>query len=34
LQTMMRLTKQADGGFTEESFANFSFVAMKEGKNK
>ena len=34
LQKMMRLTKKADGSFTEEAFANFSFVPMKEGKNK
>lgn len=33
-QKMMRLTKQADGSTTEEAFANFSFVPMKEGKEK
>ncbi len=33
-QTMLRLTKQADGTTTEESFANFSFVPMSEGKEK
>jgi protein-L-isoaspartate(D-aspartate) O-methyltransferase len=31
-QKMMRLTKQADGSIIEESFANFSFVPMVEGK--
>ena len=34
VQRMMRLTKQADGSTTEELFDNFSFVEMKEGKNK
>jgi protein-L-isoaspartate(D-aspartate) O-methyltransferase len=34
VQKMIRLTKQADGSTTEEEFANFSFVEMKEGKNK
>jgi len=34
VQKMMRLTKQADGSTTEETFANFSFVPMKEGKEK
>ena len=32
-QQMLRLTKQADGSFTEEVFANFSFVPMLTGKN-
>ncbi len=32
-QRMLRLTKQADGSFTEEAFDNFSFVPMLEGKN-
>lgn len=34
VQKMMRLTKQADGSVTEEAFANFSFVPMKEGKER
>ena len=34
VQTMLRLTKQADGSTTEETFANFSFVPMKAGKEK
>ena len=34
VQTMLRLTKQADGSTTEETFANFSFVPMKVGKEK
>ena len=34
VQKMMRLTKQADGSTTEEAFANFSFVPMKEGKER
>ena len=33
LQTMKRLTKQADGSITEESFDLFSFVPMLGGKN-
>jgi protein-L-isoaspartate(D-aspartate) O-methyltransferase len=33
VQRMLRLTKQADGSFTEEVFDNFSFVPMLEGKN-
>jgi len=33
-QTMLRLTKLADGSTTEEEFANFSFVDMLPGKNK
>jgi len=32
-QRMLRLTKQADGSFTEEAFDNFSFVPMLQGKN-
>jgi len=32
-QRMLRLTKQADGTYTEESFAAFSFVPMLTGKN-
>ncbi|MEX1201712.1 MAG: protein-L-isoaspartate(D-aspartate) O-methyltransferase [Ferruginibacter sp.] len=32
-QRMLRVTKQADGTFTEESFAAFSFVPMLTGKN-
>lgn len=34
VQRMIRLTKQADGSTSEEVFDNFSFVEMKEGKNK
>jgi protein-L-isoaspartate(D-aspartate) O-methyltransferase len=34
VQRMLRLTKQADGGYTEELFENFSFVPMVEGKNQ
>jgi protein-L-isoaspartate(D-aspartate) O-methyltransferase len=30
---MLRLTKLADGTYSEERFANFSFVPMLEGKN-
>jgi protein-L-isoaspartate(D-aspartate) O-methyltransferase len=33
VQRMLRLTRQPDGSVTEESFANFSFVPMMEGKN-
>lgn len=33
VQRMLRLTKQPDGSYTEEVFANFSFVPMLEGKN-
>jgi len=33
VQRMLRLTKQADGGATQEVFDNFSFVPMVEGKN-
>ncbi len=32
-QRMLRLTKNADGSFSEESFENFSFVPMLTGKN-
>lgn len=32
-QRMLRLTKTADGNFTEEAFHNFSFVPMLKGKN-
>ncbi len=32
-QQMLRLTKIADGTYTEERFDNFSFVPMLEGKN-
>ena len=31
-QRMLRLTKNADGTFTEEAFSNFSFVPMLTGK--
>ena len=34
VQTMLRLTKQADGSTTQETFANFSFVPMKAGKER
>jgi protein-L-isoaspartate(D-aspartate) O-methyltransferase len=33
VQRMLRLTKQADGTYTEELFDKFSFVPMVEGKN-
>ena len=33
VQQMLRLTKQADGSYTEEVFDNFSFVPMLTGKN-
>ncbi len=32
-QRMLRLTKNADGSYEEEVFANFSFVPMLSGKN-
>lgn len=32
-QRMLRLTKTAEGSFTEEQFDNFSFVPMLKGKN-
>ncbi|RZM08909.1 MAG: protein-L-isoaspartate O-methyltransferase, partial [Pedobacter sp.] len=32
-QRMLRLTKNADGSYSEESFHNFSFVPMLTGKN-
>jgi protein-L-isoaspartate(D-aspartate) O-methyltransferase len=32
LQKMMRITKEADGSLIEETFSNFSFVPMLEGK--
>lgn len=32
-QRMLRLTKNADGSFSEEAFENFSFVPMLKGKN-
>ena len=32
-QRMVRLTKSADGVYTEETFENFSFVPMLTGKN-
>lgn len=32
-QRMLRLTKQADGSYTEEKFELFSFVPMLKGKN-
>jgi protein-L-isoaspartate(D-aspartate) O-methyltransferase len=33
-QRMLRITKNADGSTTEESFENFSFVPMLSGKNQ
>ncbi len=33
VQRMLRLTRQPDGGATEETFDNFSFVPMLDGKN-
>lgn len=33
VQRMLRLTRQPDGSYTEEVFANFSFVPMLEGRN-
>ena len=33
VQKMLRLTKQADGSVSEESFENFSFVPMLVGRN-
>ncbi|MEP6927061.1 MAG: protein-L-isoaspartate(D-aspartate) O-methyltransferase [Ginsengibacter sp.] len=32
-QKMMRITKNEDGSFEEETFSNFSFVPMLKGKN-
>lgn len=32
-QRMLRLTKNADGSYSEETFENFSFVPMLTGKN-
>ncbi len=32
-QRMLRLTKNADGTYSEEAFHNFSFVPMLTGKN-
>ncbi|RYF85929.1 MAG: protein-L-isoaspartate O-methyltransferase, partial [Chitinophagaceae bacterium] len=32
-QRMLRLTKNEDGGYSEETFENFSFVPMLTGKN-
>lgn len=33
VQRMLRLTKNADGSISEETFENFSFVPMVEGRN-
>ena len=33
-QRMLRLTKNADGTYSEELFENFSFVPMLQGKNR
>jgi protein-L-isoaspartate(D-aspartate) O-methyltransferase len=32
-QKMMRITKNEDGSYSEETFSNFSFVPMLKGKN-
>jgi protein-L-isoaspartate(D-aspartate) O-methyltransferase len=32
-QKMMRITKNPDGGYEEETFSNFSFVPMLKGRN-
>ncbi len=32
-QKMLRITKNEDGTYSQESFANFSFVPMLQGKN-
>lgn len=32
VQRMLRLTKNADGGYSEEVFDNFSFVPMLGGR--
>ncbi len=32
-QRMLRITKRADGSFSEEAFENFSFVPMLTGRN-
>ena len=34
LQRMLRLTKKEDGTWEEETFENFSFVPMLQGKNR
>ena len=34
VQSMLRITKLTDGSHTEESFEQFSFVPMLEGKNR
>lgn len=33
IQKMMRITKNEDGSYVEETFSNFSFVPMLKGKN-
>lgn len=33
VQRMLRLTKSSDGTYSQETFENFSFVPMLEGKN-
>jgi len=33
IQKMIRITKNVDGSFEEETFSNFSFVPMLKGKN-
>jgi protein-L-isoaspartate(D-aspartate) O-methyltransferase len=33
MQKMVRLTKNEDGSYEEETFSNFSFVPMLKGKN-
>lgn len=34
VQQMLRITKLEDGGYSEEVFEDFSFVPMKQGRNK
>ncbi len=33
IQKMMRITKNEDGSYSEETFSNFSFVPMLKGRN-
>lgn len=33
MQKMMRITKNEDGSYSEETFSNFSFVKMLKGRN-
>jgi len=32
-QKMMRITKNEDGSYEDETFSNFSFVPMLKGRN-